>query len=179
MVCNRCKTRVKTELENIGIQYNTIKIGEVNTNKEITPSQRSLLNDALKKNGFELIDKSKNTMIETLKNTVLDLGHYSNEDLNTSFSDFISHRLKDNFISLNTLFAEIEGISIEKYIIKYKIERVKELLVYDGLNLAEIALKMHYSNTAQLSSQFKKITGLTPTHFKLLRQARFNKIEMN
>jgi AraC-like DNA-binding protein len=179
MVCNRCKTMVKTELENIGIQYKTIEIGEVNTNKEITTSQRALLKDALKKNGFELIDQNKNTMIETLKNTILDLEHYSNEDLNTSFSDFISLRLKDNFISLNTLFAEIEGITIEKYIIKHKIERVKELLVYDALNLDEIALKMHYSSTAQLSSQFKSITGLTPAHFRLLRQVRSNKIEMN
>jgi len=99
--------------------------------------------------------------------------------LKTSFSDFISLRVNDNFISLNTLFAEIKGITIEKYIIRHKIDRIKELLVYDDLNLADIAFKMHYSNVAQLSSQFKRITGLTPSHFRHLRHTRNNNPLMN
>ena len=147
----------------------TVELGEVTTKKKITSLQRTRLFDALQQSGFELIDDQKNDLIEKLKNAIVDLEHNSDEDLKTSFSDYISLSVNDNFISLNTLFAEIEGITIEKYIIKHKIERVKELLVYNDLNLAEIALKMHYSNTAQLSSQFKSITGLTPAHFRQLR----------
>ncbi|MDP4208180.1 MAG: helix-turn-helix domain-containing protein [Bacteroidota bacterium] len=172
MVCSRCKTTVKSELEKIGIQYVTVELGEVNTTKKITSLQRSRLYDALQKHGFELIDEQKNDLIEKLKSTIVDLVHHSDEDLKTNFSDYISLSVNDNFISLNTLFAEIEGMTIEKYIIKHKIERVKELLVYDDLNLAEIALKMHYRNVAQLFSQFKSITGLTPLHFKQLRHVR-------
>jgi len=172
MVCNRCKKIVKTELDKIGVQYFSVELGEVNTKKNITSLQRSRLYAALQQSGFELIDDKKNVLIEKLKKTIIDLEHYSDEDLKTGFSDYISLSVNDNFISLNTLFAEIEGITIEKYIIKHKVDRVKELLVYDDLNLAEIAFKMHYSNTAQLSSQFKRITGLTPSHFRQLRHVR-------
>ncbi|MBN2274694.1 MAG: helix-turn-helix transcriptional regulator [Bacteroidales bacterium] len=172
MVCSRCKTIVKDELDKIGIQYVTVELGEVNTTKKITTLQRTQLYDGLQLSGLELIDDGKNNLIEKLKMAIVDLEHYSDEDLKTSFSDYISLSVNDNFISLNTLFAEIKGITIEKYIIRHKIERVKELLVYDDLNLAEIALKMHYSNVSQLSSQFKRITGLTPSHFRQLRHTR-------
>jgi AraC-like DNA-binding protein len=170
MVCNRCKTIVKTELDKIGIPYDALQLGEVNTRKEITPLQRTRLSNALKLSGFELIDEQKYELIEKLKKAIVDLEHYSDENLNTSFSDYISLQVNDNFISLNTLFAEIEGITIEKYVIQHKIDRVKEFLVYDQLTLVEIALKMHYTNVAQLSRQFKRITGLTPLHFKQLRK---------
>ncbi len=179
MVCNRCKTIVKAELDKIGVQYVTVELGEVNTKKKITSLQRTRLYDALQQSGLELIDAQKNDLIEKLKNAIVDLEHYSDEGLKTSYSDYISLSVNDNFISLNTLFAEIEGITIEKYIIKHKIERVKELLVYNNLNLVEIALKMHYSSAAQLSSQFKRITGLTPSHFRQLRQTRNNDPESN
>lgn len=179
MVCNRCKTIVKAELDKIGVQYATVELGQVNTKEKITMSQRTRLHDALEKSGLELIDEHKYDLIEKLKGAIVDLEHHSDEDLKTSFSDYISLNVNDNFISLNTLFAEIEGITIEKYIIKHKIQRVKELLVYDDLNLAEIAIKMHYSNAAQLSSQFKRITGLTPSHFRLLRHARIQNPENN
>ncbi len=172
MVCNRCKSLVKNELDKLGIHYNTVELGEVTLNNKMTPEQHTKLFIALQHSGFELIDDHKNGLIEKLKNAIVDLEHFSDENLKTSFSDYISLSVDDNFISLNTLFAEIEGITIEKYIIKHKIERVKELLVYDDLDLAEIAVKMHYSNAAQLSSQFKSITGLTPSHFRQLRHTR-------
>lgn len=172
MVCNRCKIAVKSELDKIGILYDTVRIGEVITEKEITSEQREQLAAALQKNGFELIDNQKNELIDRLKKSIIDLEHYSDEDLKTSFSDYISLIVDDNFISLNKLFAEIEGITIEKYIIKRKIERIKEMLVYEDYNIDQIALKMHYSSTASLSSQFKHETGLTPSHFKQLRATR-------
>jgi YesN/AraC family two-component response regulator len=172
MVCNRCKTTVKSDLDKIGILYDTVKIGEVGLSKKVTSEQRLQLSVALQHDGFELIDDQKNELIERLKKSIIDLEHYSDEDLKTSFSDYISLFVDDNFISLNKLFAEIEGMTIEKYIIKRKIERIKEMLVYEDLNLDEIALKMHYSSTASLSGQFKHETGLTPSHFKKLRVAR-------
>jgi AraC-like DNA-binding protein len=179
MVCGRCKIIVQSELDRIGIPYITVELGEVNTKDRITPIQRAQLFDALQHSGFELIDNRKNILIEKLRKAIVDLEHYSDEDLKTDFSDYISLNVNDNFISLNTLFAEIEGITIEKYVIKHKIELVKELLVYDDLNLAEIAHKMHYSDVAQLSRQFKRITGLTPSHFRQLRHIRNTNPESN
>jgi len=179
MVCNRCKTIVKSELDKIGIPYETLELGEVNTKDAVTSVKRTRLFDALKKSGLELIDDQKNGLIDKLKKAIVDLEHHSDEDLKTSFSDYISLSVDDNFISLNTLFSEIEGITIEKYIIQHKIERVKELLVYNDLNLAEIAVKMHYSNAVQMSRQFKRITGLTPLHFRQLRDTRNISLENN
>ena len=179
MVCTRCKTIVKNELDKIGIKYITVELGEVNIKEKITSSQHTRLNAVLLKSGLELIDERSYDLIEKLKSAIVDLEHHSDEDLKTSFSDYIKLSVNDNFISLNTLFAEIEGITIEKYIIKHKIQRVKELLVYDDLNLTEIANKMHYSSAAQLSSQFKRITGLTPSHFKVLRHTRINSPQSN
>ena len=177
MVCSRCKTIVIAELDKIGVHYVTVELGEVTIKKKITARQHAQLYIALQQFGFELIDDQKNDLIEKLKMAIVDLEHYSDVDLKTSYSDYISLSVNDNFISLNTLFAEIEGITIEKYIIKHKIELVKELLVCNDLNLAEIALKMHYNSAAQLSSQFKSITGLTPSHFRQLRHTRNNNPE--
>ena len=175
MVCNHCKSIVRNELNKAGILFDNVDLGEVNTSKRITPVQRSRLHDALQLSGFELIDEQKNVLIEKLKKTIDDLEQYSDENLKIGISDYISLNVNDNFISLNTLFAEMEGITIEKYIIRFKIERVKELLAYNDLTLNEIALKMHYSKVAKLSSQFKSITGLTPLHFRqLFRKSNFN-----
>jgi AraC-like DNA-binding protein len=126
-----------------------------------------------------LIDREKNDIIEKLKRAISDLEHHSDENLKISFSDYISLNTNDNFISLSTLFAEIEGMTIEKYIIRHKIDRIKELLVYGDLTLDEIARKMHYSHTVQLSVQFKRMTGLTPSHFRQLRQTRKTHLENN
>jgi len=179
MVCNRCKTIVKAELDRIGIQFISVELGEVNTSKKITALQHTRLFNALKKSGLELIECRNYALIEKLKRAIVDLERNSDEDLKTSFADYISASVNDNFISLNTLFAEIQGMTIEKYIIKHKIERIKEMLMFNDLNLAEIAFKMHYSNVAQLSSQFKRMTGLTPSHFRQLRHASINRAELN
>jgi AraC-like DNA-binding protein len=179
MVCNRCKTTIKNELDKLVIPYISVEIGEVIIKKKLTPVQHQLLLVALGKSGFELINNKKNILIEKLKKAIFDLEMYSDEDLNTSYSDFISLNVNDSFISLNTLFSEIEGITIEKYIIKQKIEMVKELLEHNNFNITEIAVKMHYGSVAQLSGQFKSITGLTPLHFKQLRQISSNNPAIN
>lgn len=171
MVCGRCKSIVKNELDKLGLHYTEIKLGEVTIEENISSVQSIKLKNALLKSGFELIDDQKNILIEKLKSVMTDLEHFSDEDLKTSYSDYITLNVANNFISLNTLFSEIEGLTIEKYIIIQKIELVKELLVYHDLTLAEIAHKMHYSNALQLSRQFKSITGLTPSHFRQMRQA--------
>jgi AraC-like DNA-binding protein len=179
MVCSRCKTTVKNELDKLAIPYISVEIGELTIKKKLTPMQHHLLFIALEKVGFELINNKKNVLIEKLKKAIFDLEMYSDEDLNTSYSDFISLNVNDSFISLNTLFSEIEGITIEKYIIKQKVEMVKELLEHNNFNITEIAVKMHYGSVAQLSSQFKSITGLTPLHFKQLRNISSNNTAIN
>ncbi len=179
MVCSRCETIVKAELEKIGVEFLGVKIGEVETKKIISGLERQQFAAALHQNGFELIDDQKNVIIEKLKKAVLDLENFSDEDLKTGFAEYISLIADDNFISLNQLFAEIEGMSIEKYVVKRKIDQIKELLVYEEFNIDEIARKMHYSSTAALTRQFKLQTGLTPAHFKQLRLARTSIPELN
>ena len=169
MVCSRCKKTVKSELDKLNIPYVSVELGEVTVSKKISPEQHHSLYLALKQSGFELITDEKNYLVEKLKCAIFDLGMISDGDLKTSFTDFISLRVNDNFKSLNALFSDIEGMTIEKYIIKQKVELVKELLGYNKLNITEIAYKMHYSNVAQLSNEFKSITGLTPVHFRHLR----------
>jgi AraC-like DNA-binding protein len=179
MVCGRCKMTVKKELDKLGISYDSVEIGEVTIKKKLTSVQHHMLFLALEPFGFELINNKKNYLIEKLKKAIFDLEKYSDEDLNISYSDFISLSVNDSFISLNTLFSEIEGITIEKYIIKQKVELVKELLGHNNLNIAEIAVKMHYCNVSQLSSEFKSLTGLTPLHFRQLRKISYNNPSIN
>jgi AraC-like DNA-binding protein len=169
MVCDRCKSTVESELNKLGIQYASVELGEVTVRKKITAEQRQAIFLALKHSGFELISVEKNTLMEKLKCAIFDLGMITDGNLKTGFIDFISLRVNDSFNSLNALFSDIEGMTIEKYIIKQKIELVKELLGYNNLNISEIANKLHYRNVAQLSSEFKSITGLTPLHFRQLR----------
>jgi YesN/AraC family two-component response regulator len=171
MVCRRCIAVVKDQLETIGIPYFSVEIGEVIIDKPLTPVLQSKLTGALQSFGFELINGQKYTLIEKLKKTIEEIEHYSDEDLKISYSDYIKLMVEDNFISLNTLFSEIEGITIDKHIIEHKIEMVKELLLHHDLKLTEIAILMHYSNIAQLSRQFKTITGLTPLHFRQLQHS--------
>jgi AraC-like DNA-binding protein len=147
----------------------SVELGEVTVRKRISSDQHQSLYLALKQSGFELITNEKNYLIEKLKCAIFDLGMISDGNLKTSFPDFISLRVNDSFNSLNALFSDIEGITIEKYIIQQKVELVKELLGYNNLNITEIANKMHYSTVAQLSNEFKSVTGLTPVHFRQLR----------
>ena len=179
MVGNRCKMRVKNVLDKIGIQYDSVEYGEVITQKTLIPSQRKQLNAELLKSGFELIADKKNLLMTKLKESIFDLEKYSDADLKTSFSDYINLNAKDNFIFLTKLFAIIEDVTTEKYILQRKIEIVKELLVNNEYNLNEIALKMHYSNATELSRQFISVTGLTPSHFKLLRNTRIDNPKNN
>jgi AraC-like DNA-binding protein len=172
MVCIRCKMVVKSELEKIGLHHMKVDLGEVEILEELTQEQIVRLSRALNKTGLELLDDNRTVLVEKIKTTIIELIHYNDEQLKINLSDYLSNKLKHNYSYLSNLFSEVKGTTIEKFYLAHKIEKVKELLVYDELNLTEIAFKMHYSSVAHLSSQFKKITGLTPSHFKNLKHKR-------
>jgi AraC-like DNA-binding protein len=177
MVSIRCKMLVKAELENLGIQYSTVELGEVNIPQGITDTQRDQLNQSLKRAGLELMDDKKAMLVEKIKNVIVEMIHYSDEPPQTKYSVYLSEKLQYDYTYLANLFSEVQGITIEHFIILHKIERVKELLIYDDLNLTEIADKLCYSSVAHLSNQFKKTTGLTPSHFKKLKKKRRQNLE--
>ena len=169
MVCNRCKLAVKIEFEKIGIHPLTVELGEVGLPEtELRSDQLKQLNDSLKVAGFELIDDRRSRIIEKIKNVVVSLVHYAEEQPREKHSTHISKELNYDYPYLSKLFSGTEGITIEQYIIQQKTEKIKEYLVYDELTLSEIACRMGYSSVAHLSAQFKKITGLAPSHFKNL-----------
>lgn len=170
MVCNRCIMVVQQLFENFGYPPVRISLGNVETANPILNSDLENLGKALVSYGFELIDDSKSRIIEKIKNVVVQSIHHNNEDLKVNYSEYIESHLNRDYGYLSSLFSEVEGTTIEKYIINQKIEKVKELLVYDELTLSEIAYRMGYSNVAYLSSQFKKVTGLTPSHFKQVKE---------
>lgn len=177
MVCIRCKMVVKEELKKLGLHYVSVELGEAEIMEDISAEQRDQFKVALLKSGLELMDDKKSILIQKIKNVIIELIHYSEEPLTINFSDQLSQKLNHNYTYLANLFSEVQGTTIEKFIISHKIERVKELLVYNELNLTEIAYLMHYSSVAHLSAQFKKVTGLTPSHFKQLREKRLNMLE--
>jgi AraC-like DNA-binding protein len=177
MVSIRCKMLVKTELEKLELHYTTVELGEVNLTGNITTEQRNQLNIALKKSGLELMDDKKAILIGKIKNVIIEMVHYADELPTTKFSSFLSEKLSHDYTYLANLFSEVQGTTIEHFIITHKIEKVKELLVYDELNLTEIAYKMGYSSVGHLSNQFKKITGLTPSHFKQMKNKRRHNLE--
>ncbi len=168
MVCDRCILVVRQELEKLNLKPVSIKLGEAEITKEPTEKQLAQLKENLATLGFELLDDSRKKLIEKIKNIVIEQIHYSDTDDKHNFSEILSRKLLKDYSYLSNLFSDVEGITIEKYIINQKIEKVKELLVYDELSLSEIAFKLGYSSVAHLSSQFKKVTGLTPSHFKNL-----------
>lgn len=172
MVCTRCKMVVKTELEKLGLHYIIVELGETEIMEEISVLQLKNLDKLLRKAGLELMDDNKTILVERIKTTIIELIHYNEKQLKVNLSDHLSEKLHHNYTYLSNLFTEVKGTTIEKYYISHKIERVKELLIYEELNLTEIAYKMHYSSVAHLSNQFKKMTGLTPSHFKNLRHKR-------
>lgn len=176
MVCNRCKMVVKSELLQFGLHPTTVELGEVDISEDLDPEKKKKLNEVLKSFGFELIDDKKSRTIEKIKTTIVEL-IYSETQLKTNFSAYISGLLSLDYSYMSNLFTEVEGISIEQYFIAQKIERVKELLVYDELPLGQIAENLHYSDVSHLSKQFKKVTGLTPSHFKQLKEKKRNSIE--
>ena len=172
MVTIRCKMVVKSELEKLGIHYTTVELGEAEVREDISPEQRNLLGKALKKTGLELMDDNKSILVEKIKAVIIELVHYTDEQIKVNLSDYLSEKLNHDYTYLANLFSEVKGTTIEKFYLAHKIEKVKELLVYDELTLTEIAYKLHYSSVAHLSNQFKKMTGLTPSHFKNLKHKR-------
>ncbi|OXB07848.1 AraC family transcriptional regulator [Flavobacterium pectinovorum] len=177
MVCARCKMVVESELEKLGLQTISVELGEVELKDSITDSQKEVLLKNLQDLGFDLIDDKKSKTVEKIKNLIVDLVHHKNNDLKINLSDYLSKNLNQDYNSLSNLFSEIENTTIEKYFISQKIEKVKELLVYNELSLSEIADILNYSNVAHLSNQFKKITGFTPTHFKQSKDKKRIQIE--
>jgi len=168
---------VKTELEKLGIRYVNVKIGEADITENITPEQVKQLDVALRKSGLLLMDDKRSVLVEKIKNAIIELVHYTEEQIKVNLSDYLSEKLNYDYTYLANLFSEVKGITVEKFYLTHKIEKVKELLVYDELNLTEIAFKLHYSSVAHLSNQFKKFTGLTPSHFKKLKHKRRSTLE--
>jgi AraC-like DNA-binding protein len=177
MVCIRCKMVVKAELAKLGLHYAVVELGEVEILENISPEQQDQFKFALLKSGLELMDDKKSVLIQRIKNVIVELVHYSEEPLSIKFSEYLSQKLNHDYTYMANLFSEVQGTTIEQFYISHKIERVKELLVYDELNLTEIAYLMHYSSVSHLSTQFKKVTGLTPSHFKELKNKRRNMLE--
>ncbi len=169
MVSNRCKMLVKSELQKLGLHFILVELGEVEIMENITSEQRKLLQEGLFQSGLELIEDHKSILIERIKTIIIEMIHLNDEPPKTNFSHFLSQKLSHDYTYLANIFSESAGTTIEHYIINHKIERVKELLIYDELNLTEISYRLNYSSVAHLSNQFKKVTGLTPTFFKQLR----------
>jgi AraC-like DNA-binding protein len=168
---------VKSELEQLGLHPISVELGKVEIKEEINENQKEILLKNLQSIGFDLLDDKKNKTIERIKNLIVDLVHHKNNDLKINLSDYLAKNLNQDYNSLSNLFSEIENTTIEKYFISQKIEKVKELLIYNELSLSEIADVLNYSNVAHLSNQFKKITGYTPTSFKQLKDKKRIQIE--
>jgi AraC-like DNA-binding protein len=177
MVSLRCKLLVKEELSKLGIQYSTVDLGMVETLAPLEPEQRNLLKSNLLKSGLELLDDPKAILIEKIKAVVVEMIHYTDELPRVNFSDFISEKLGYDYTYLANTFSEVKGTTIQQFIINHKVEKVKELLLYDEFNLTEISYKLHYSSVAHLSNQFKKVTGLSPSFYKKLKKKRLRNLE--
>ena len=168
---------VKSELEKMHLHFTVVELGEVNILENLSSEQRKELKISLLKSGLELLEDKKSILIEKIKNIVVEMVHYSEEAPLLNFSAYLSEKLNYDYNYLSNLFSEVKGITIEHFIIAHKIERAKELLIYNELTLTEIAEKLHYSNVAHLSNQFKKVTGLTPTFFKKMKHKRLVALE--
>src|SRR3984957_15192557 len=177
MVSLRCKMIVQDELKKLGLHYVVVELGTVDILENITPKQHDLLKVNLVKSGLELLDNKKSILIEKIKNVITEMVHYSEELPEMNYSDYIGQKLGYDYTYLSNIFSEVKGITIQQFIIINKIEKVKELLLYDELNLTEISDKLHYSSVAHLSNQFKKITGLSPSFYKQLKQKRNSNLE--
>jgi AraC-like DNA-binding protein len=177
MVSIRCKMVVKDTFKKLGLHYTTVNLGEVNVVEDISPEQREKLRAMLLKSGLELLDDKRSILIERIKNVIIQMVHYEEDLPKLKFSVYLSQQLNYDYTYLANIFSETQGTTIEQFIILHKIEKVKELILYGELNLTEIAWKLHYSNVSHLSTQFKKVTGLTPSYFKALKKKRMNLLE--
>jgi AraC-like DNA-binding protein len=177
MVSNRCKTAVKEELKKLGLHFIFVDLGEVEIMEELSDEQRVQFKTALFDLGFELMDDKRAVLIEKIKTIIIEMVHNSEEIIKMNFSDFLSEKLNHDYTYMANLFSEVQGTTIEHFIISHKIERIKELIIYGELNITEIAWKMNYSRVAHLSNQFKKMTGLSPSHFKQLKVKSRSPIE--
>lgn len=177
MVSLRCKMVVKEEIIKLGLHPENIDLGVIEISDTITTAQHDALKINLLRSGLELLDDKKSILIEKIKAVIVEMIHYADELPTINYSDYISEKLHYDYTYLSNLFSEVKGITIQHYIIIHKIEKVKELLLYDELNLTEISYLLHYSSVAHLSNQFKKITGLTPTYFRKLKLKRRENLE--
>ncbi len=177
MVSLRCKMMVKEELQKLGLHYVVVDLGMVEVLEDITKEQRRKLSVNLLKSGLELLENKRSILIEKIKTVITEMIHYSAELPKVNYSEYISKKLGYDYTYLANTFSEVKGITIQQFIILHKIEKVKELILYDELNLSEIAYRLHYSSPAHLSNQFKKITGLTPSFYKKLKQKRNKNLE--
>jgi AraC-like DNA-binding protein len=177
MVSNRCKMVVKDELKKLGLHFILVDLGEVDIMETISLPQRERLKAALLDSGLELMDDKRAMLIEKIKNVIIEMVHHTDELIKINFSNFLSDKLHHDYTYLANLFSEVQGTTIEQFIISHKIERIKELIIYGELNITEIAWKMNYSSVAHLSNQFKKVTGLSPSHFKQLKDKRRSPLE--
>jgi len=177
MVSNRCKIVVKEELTKLGLHFIIVDLGEVEIMETLTGEQLEQLKVALRISGLELMDDKRAVLIEKIKNVITEMVHHTDELPKMNYSDFISEKLQYDYTYLSNIFSEVKGITIQQFIIIHKIERAKELLLYDELNLTEISYKLHYSSVAHLSNQFKKVTGLSPSHYKQLKDKKRSPIE--
>ena len=177
MVSNHCKLAVKEELKKLGLHFIVVDLGEIEIMEDLSPEQREELKIALLNSGFELMDDKKAVLIEKIINVIIEMVHHTTELIKINFSDYLSEKLNHDYTYLSNMFSEVKGITIQQFIIIHKVEKIKELLLYDELNLTEISYKLNYSSVSHLSNQFKKITGLTPSHFKKLKDKRRIPIE--
>jgi AraC-like DNA-binding protein len=168
---------VKEELKNLGLHYTSVELGVIDIRENITPEKREKLRKVLLMSGLELMEDKKAKLIEKIKIVIIEMVHYSEELPKVKYSEYISNILGHDYTYLSNIFSEVKGSTIEHYIIEHKIEKVKELLLYDELNLTEISYRMNYSSVAHLSSQFKKVTGLTPTFYKNLAEKKRRNLE--
>ncbi len=172
MVSNRCKMLVKEELTKLNLHFVVVDLGEVEIMESLNDEQRLTLKNALAATGLELMDDKKAVLIEKIKIVITEMIHYTDDLPKVNYSDYLSNALNYDYTYLSNIFTEIKGITIQQYIINHKIEKAKELIIYDEMNLTEIAYKLHYSSVAHLSNQFKKVTGLTPSKFKQLKDKK-------
>ena len=172
MVSIRCKVIIKSVLQNLDLHFSIIELGEVEIEETLSAEKHNLLNTSLLEFGFELVEDKKAILIEKIKNIVIETIHYSDDPPLLKFSNYLTEKLNYDYHYLSNLFSEVKGTTIEQYIIAHKIEKIKELLLYNQLSLTEIAAKLHYSSVSHLSRQFKKVTGLTPSFFKNMKHKR-------